>query len=603
MDHLTALMSAYFDGQLTDQQFAEFSQWLAADSAHARRFALASFVHSRTCDFLRREDLCGLLFEDNEGNGAAIDPSHILSMLNEEAEVAARRAAEAAAEQARRDAEAAARRRQREEMLQRQVGRPAPIVIPRVVAYVCVSAAAAALLFVVFGLLPYDDMNSREGPSLAVTQPVIPPLEPVIVATITQSLDAKWTEVSQSAAADSPLVAGQFELLDGMVELTFDDEARMIVEAPVALELLSANRVLVNRGKVVAHVPSKAVGFTVLSGSAAIVDLGTEFGVEVGDDGATNVHVLDGDVVLVPGGDVGSDHSVMLPVGAARSVSADGKSIRDIVFDRSAFIREVPATRYELAVLTSRPLVFWRFNKHAGPTEVRSLGRLDLRAAVGAGVSLVAAGDQAPDEHRLAVSALGEHEGIAVDYAEQLAMTSNFTLEGWVMTSSAVNGPQRFISSFGASPNGGFALGIADQVWGGQPSTSSALLLFTFYNVCDATSTSPIVANEWTHVAATIDANGLPKLYLNGREVGVEVRGEDDTKFIPLTDGWRPRREGQVSKNSLYLGRHPPDADKTYPPEAWQGHFDGPAIYDRELSPEEIRRHYDAGKVAPDFSS
>ena len=46
--------------------------------------------------------------------------------------------------------------------------------------------------------------------------------------------------------------------------------------------------------------PRFARGYTILTPTAEVVDLGTEFGVDVDDSGASEVHVFDGDVVARP---------------------------------------------------------------------------------------------------------------------------------------------------------------------------------------------------------------------------------------------------------------------------------------------------------------
>jgi hypothetical protein len=66
------------------------------------------------------------------------------------------------------------------------------------------------------------------------------------------------------------------------------------------VELLSTDRVRCRYGKLRAHVPPQASGFTVLSEVAELVDQGTDFGLEVKPGGGAEVHVFQGKVSLYP---------------------------------------------------------------------------------------------------------------------------------------------------------------------------------------------------------------------------------------------------------------------------------------------------------------
>ena len=92
----------------------------------------------------------------------------------------------------------------------------------------------------------------------------------------------------------APLDGRKLELAAGTAELTFARGARIVIQGPATLEVLSANEMQLDRGKLAASVPGPAIGFAVLTPTAAVVDLGTEFGVEVDEAGATNLTVLRG---------------------------------------------------------------------------------------------------------------------------------------------------------------------------------------------------------------------------------------------------------------------------------------------------------------------
>jgi ferric-dicitrate binding protein FerR (iron transport regulator) len=87
----------------------------------------------------------------------------------------------------------------------------------------------------------------------------------------------------------------------GLAEFRFQSGARVVVEGPARLELVSGTSARLHHGKLAARVSGKN-GFEVLSPQGKVIDLGTEFGVSVSDAGDTDVHVFEGRVEVVPAG-------------------------------------------------------------------------------------------------------------------------------------------------------------------------------------------------------------------------------------------------------------------------------------------------------------
>jgi hypothetical protein len=82
----------------------------------------------------------------------------------------------------------------------------------------------------------------------------------------------------------------------GLAEIRFRSGARVVLEGPAILELLSANSARLRQGRLTARVPEPASGFEILSAQGKIIDRGTEFGVAVAENGATDVVVFEGKV-------------------------------------------------------------------------------------------------------------------------------------------------------------------------------------------------------------------------------------------------------------------------------------------------------------------
>ena len=180
------------------------------------------------------------------------------------------------------------------------------------------------------------------NPSLQVNVPVIPPA-PVLQAPVDQiAVQPVQVPVDHPAAMESlqpaepaagaaPLPGSTFvtltkieapvwerswaegdrigdvvvRLFGGRLELTFDDGAKVLVEAPSEFRPLTTGQLQLRRGRMTASVPEEAIGFTVSTPTSQVVDLGTEFEVSVKETGASDVLVRKGEIEVLPA--VGKD--------------------------------------------------------------------------------------------------------------------------------------------------------------------------------------------------------------------------------------------------------------------------------------------------------
>ncbi len=117
------------------------------------------------------------------------------------------------------------------------------------------------------------------------------------VAVLTKSYGLGWHEGSKDFPdTGSLLQTGKFAFTQGVVQLEFLQGATAILEGPVEADLLHSNALSVKLGKLRAHVPRVATGFTVNLPTGKVIDLGTDFGVEVHTDGSAEVYVYRGKV-------------------------------------------------------------------------------------------------------------------------------------------------------------------------------------------------------------------------------------------------------------------------------------------------------------------
>ncbi|NWK55032.1 hypothetical protein HW115_05390 [Verrucomicrobiaceae bacterium N1E253] len=127
------------------------------------------------------------------------------------------------------------------------------------------------------------------------------PSEPEIAATHAllpmASLEASYNaEITGNAAIDDTnFDKGKLSLNKGIAEISFRNGAQIVLDGHCGFEILNEKHVILTQGKMWAHCPPEAHGFKVSTpGGKDIIDLGTEFGVQVNPAGETNVHVFDG---------------------------------------------------------------------------------------------------------------------------------------------------------------------------------------------------------------------------------------------------------------------------------------------------------------------
>ncbi len=117
-------------------------------------------------------------------------------------------------------------------------------------------------------------------------------------AVLTEQSQAVW-ERSRPFSKGELIPAGTLHLLSGTVQLDLFSGVTLIAESDAEFEILSAMEMRVVRGKIRAQVPPPSQGFRIHTTQGQLVDLGTEFALDVGPDHA-DVHVLDGEVEWHP---------------------------------------------------------------------------------------------------------------------------------------------------------------------------------------------------------------------------------------------------------------------------------------------------------------
>ena len=117
------------------------------------------------------------------------------------------------------------------------------------------------------------------------------------VAVLGQTVDAVWGD-DVPRTPGTVLPRGWLRLRSGLAQVEFVSGARVILEGPAELQLVAPLAAFCSSGRLTAEVPQQALGFRIDSPRASVVDLGTEFGLDVHRDGAADVHVFRGSVAV-----------------------------------------------------------------------------------------------------------------------------------------------------------------------------------------------------------------------------------------------------------------------------------------------------------------
>lgn len=105
------------------------------------------------------------------------------------------------------------------------------------------------------------------------------------------------TDASGSAMAGGTLEKDvPLRLSQGVAKLRLPNGVEAVIEGPAKFRLSGDNALAIEGGHSWFRVPEGAEGFTVTAPTLRILDLGTEFGIDLREDQPASVHVLDGQV-------------------------------------------------------------------------------------------------------------------------------------------------------------------------------------------------------------------------------------------------------------------------------------------------------------------
>jgi hypothetical protein len=449
------------------------------------------------------------------------------------------------------------------------------------------AGAAAVMLWVGIRALqqPMDDTavaDSVPGPE--------PMTETNYIATLTRGTGVVWDGESNHVEIGSALASRWLRLKSGAVQIEFNSGARVILEGPAALELISPGATRLSYGKLSARVPEPAHGFKVYTSDLTVTDLGTEFGLNRPANQLMQVEVFEGKVEVAMDG--AARTSRILNAGQGVQVSAQQVQPMAAV-DRREFLGVDELAQRELAELRAR-YKDWR----------RADGALDYDPAVLVHLNFE---DQSNVERNLINRAVGTPASsramvLGCDWGEGRWPGKGALEFNGLNDRVRVSVPGTFQSltylawlRVDSLPNPWNALALVDTFKTGEThwqirrngSVELAVRNGSGKTPWDHLMSPPVITREdfgkWIQLAAVFDGgSGQMILYMNGRQVAAKT-----AKMQPLTLG------------TLDLGNWTltaPKASADYRIRDFHGRMDEFALFSRPLSAEEIYRQYEIGQ-------
>ncbi len=272
------LIDKYVEGCISDEEAEILRQWLSASDDHMRLFFSYTHLHLELRHELVAEDRATsyqqMLEASGSFNGVVFDESKGTVPLQDlpEIDVPSRK---------KRSTSSTRDQEDRHEQLVAKLGglrvyrKEVEVEPTRRIRRL---AAAAVILIAVLGTWWF--------------------MQPKPIATLAQQNNAEWSDTDTPPVVGGLLANGHYELTQGFAELRFMDGTTVLLEAPAEFDLTGPDTMALLRGKLAANISKSTDRFVVSTPFTQVVDLGTEFGVGVKDNGQTMVAVFDGTVQL-----------------------------------------------------------------------------------------------------------------------------------------------------------------------------------------------------------------------------------------------------------------------------------------------------------------
>ena len=431
---------------------------------------------------------------------------------------------------------------------------------------------AAACLAIFIGLSYLVPNETTKAPPLQATK-----LKLATVIAFSPDLACNKQTLKEGSEISSETLSIQ----KGSLTLKYENGAEIKIAGPAEYTLHDHDYATLNYGQLAAQVPEAAQGFTIDAPKAVITDLGTEFALNVTKAGKSDIFVYEGEVV---GSLLGSDGNTLkhsnLYADDAVTIDSKAGTLRPLK-ETNNFIRidqkdeaSLPINQaYVAAVHKSKPVAYWRFssdNTKLIPNEMNSSYEGTLMG-------------QAKVEKNTLVFDKETKGSFVIEQAIQNINVQGHSIEMWVKPLErrkhmmalasivALGKPQnnktvKHLAYFGLTPKKTFHRHDPYNFWFASrfPARSGNYGINCYAN-------QAYKGNQWYHLVCIKNQHSLD-IYVNGL----------------LANSVKHELGSGSEAYQFFVGQ------MDYHKKSWQfrGSIDEVALYDRPLSAEEIRNHY-----------
>jgi hypothetical protein len=203
------------------------------------------------------------------------------------------------------------------------------------------------------GRTAQSDRTNYEPHSAAMPQPAF-------AARFVRAKNCRWEGDTANMKLGSAVPTGKMlHLASGVAEIEFEIGAKVILQSPATLQLVSANSMRLDIGKATVEIKDeRARGFKVLTPEVSFVDQGTEFGVEVAPGGGSKIHVFRGAVDVDRKGSEGQSSPLTqrLLANAGARLEAGNEGMTTVQDTGECFIRSMNEADRDC-----HTVAWWRF--------------------------------------------------------------------------------------------------------------------------------------------------------------------------------------------------------------------------------------------------
>jgi hypothetical protein len=414
---------------------------------------------------------------------------------------------------------------------------------------------------------------------------------------------ARWEPAEHPLLAEGSIVtSGRYRLQSGRAALSFFSGVTLTLEGPADVDVLAIDRVFCRRGRLRARVPDGAKGFVVASPGSAVVDMGTEFGLNVEADGKARVMVFEGVAEAALLDAAGSPTRTQV-VEESQSFELDPQNgrIAAAVARPDGFVAAPgPAPThleldpdYAAVVLAAGPRGYWRFEtlqEGAVPNEVPGGSPLRVHGSI----ALEGAGTSENNSSAL-FRADDPTQFLGTEGLWKLPSGPGHAVELWFLPEGISHAslvglfPPKDHLKLGRHGRHVHTFLVELTAWDRQSLFKPASVRFLHRWPLDTRIGSNILSDEiyipgrWHHLVAQKNGARI-ELYFDG-VLAHSLALEPDHPDVACR---------------LVVGRRTPDPLETEDSRSFVGRIDELALYDHPLAGAEVRRHYQLAKVKAD---